>query len=653
MDKVNAPNRKTGRMVVKNLIILLVLAVVAALAIWAWFTSQQTATADGISVKTKASGVQVSWSGADGTYYDDLTALTTAEVVESQKGLAKTLTAAESKLKLITGNGTSFFLPALNRRTGNVITNADNSWKGSDIATSEGRYVDMDLYFRSDMAKNVYLAGDSKVYPKSTTERISDYGDFSSDYISSAARVAFLNAAKTSTSFIWAPNNDYELKESANGYTKYTTTDTETVVTTVPSALDGGAVENGNTYYFWTLKDGTYASPPTSTDALQAYQMTYNSTTRYYETTFTLTVPQYTANTPSIPFDINTSGTTMQNSDRNNYFDASTSYANNLNGQGINISEGEWNVGSITMNQFFVETNIVPINTVLTYKIGYNPQTKVITMLNYSDGSSGSYDWDRGGSQTSTQVSTTTYYPLADNTNLVLANADSAAAVSSANTDCKNTITFKTSDKLNITSSSITTYEQFTAIKTGSGSQATYVFKNKKMPSKYLSVSGTTVLLSATQTAFRLAYISGYGCPVLKNGDNYLVYSGGLFKMAAFSSLSVGNAVTIYTGSSYEVLTNSTALQNYEYYSNTDKTVHTLNGTSTPPLFDTEASGSSDTRIGNTPVATLSKQNETDQYYTAHIVIRVWAEGTDRDALVPLAGGMFDTSLHFVSEKEG
>ena len=50
MKNSTASNRKTGRMIAKNLIILVVLVFVAILAMWAWFTNNSSATADGIDV---------------------------------------------------------------------------------------------------------------------------------------------------------------------------------------------------------------------------------------------------------------------------------------------------------------------------------------------------------------------------------------------------------------------------------------------------------------------------------------------------------------------------------------------------------------------------------------------------------------------------
>ena len=60
MKNSTASNRKTGRMIAKNLIILVVLVFVSILAMWAWFTNKSSATADGIDVKCDVpDGIQI------------------------------------------------------------------------------------------------------------------------------------------------------------------------------------------------------------------------------------------------------------------------------------------------------------------------------------------------------------------------------------------------------------------------------------------------------------------------------------------------------------------------------------------------------------------------------------------------------------------
>lgn len=639
MDKINAPNRKTGRMMAKNLIILLALALIAALAIWAWFTHQQSATAEGISISTIASGVQVSWTGTDGTYYNNLTARDNADV-DAETGLAKQIDEADSKLKLVTGNGLNFFAPSLNKRTGAVLKNG-NEWLGSVINAdnSQGSYVDLDLYFRSDAQKTVYLAQDSKAEPKDVNANKSEYGNFSKDYICSAARLAFLDSTKNDCNFIWAPNSDYQLTESENGYSKYTTTDTDTITETTGGVVDGGATEDGNSYSFWTLDPSSDYTGGEYRVITKEYEFVYDSSIHYYTADVVITVPSYTATNASVPFILTKNGAGIS-------IDANASFQNNSNNSLIKISNntynGAWYDGNeVSANQYyFTNTASLVAGTHVTITVGYNPNG-VVTVLGYS----GNDNWNKGD-ETTTVTKTVTYFPLDNGVNVALANAADSVAVSTATTSLKKSVIFNNN---NITPASITTSEQFTTAKTGDKSKATYKFKNVRSQT-FLTLNGTSISMTSKGTEFTLAYVDGVDSPVLQSGNYYVVYSGGKFTAVTKDNLGTADVVTVFTGNSYTMLTGSTELQTYQYYDNTAKDVVPLNSSSTPPLFASVASGQALNKVCDKSVVTLTKANETDKYYTGHIVIRIWAEGTDRDALTPLAGGIFDTSLHFISE---
>ena len=54
MKNSTAPNRKTGRMIAKNLIVLFTVALAGFCGIQAWFTDKQSSDADGISIECQA-----------------------------------------------------------------------------------------------------------------------------------------------------------------------------------------------------------------------------------------------------------------------------------------------------------------------------------------------------------------------------------------------------------------------------------------------------------------------------------------------------------------------------------------------------------------------------------------------------------------------
>lgn len=650
MKNTTSPNKKTGRLIVKNLIFLSVLIVVSALSIWAWFTNGSSATANGISVKAKAGGVKVSWE-ENGTYYDNLTALTEAEANEDKSGgtgLAKSLLDTDGNsavLKLITGNGLNFFEPYLNRRTGTVLTNSDGTWQGYNIEEGAGKYIDIDLYFKGDDAKDIYLESDSLVSPKDISLRISDYGDFSKDYICAASRVAFLNAEKTKCSFIWAPNSNYKLEETENGYTRVEEVKTGTSGGGTIGGLNGGAEKDGKDYYLWTIDTTKDYNGGDQRQITESYKFEYNASIKYYVAKFKVIVPTYQADNPSIPFLVSESGTSPLTNTVT--IDKSASFNGNDSGSLLKISNKTYNAATynnqlIDANlccQFYItKTNTLIQGTSVEVEFGFNPQTGVMTVLSYN----GNDSWSKG--DTSGPVETK-YYEVDDAINTVLVAPENSVALS-AGDDLGKSVIFKNSDKRNVLPVSIKLTEQFTVTKTGTEAQATYTFKNKST-GKSLNVTNGKVSFTNTATSFFLSYVEGFEGPALRVGDYYLVAQNGEIKAVTSSELESKYLVTVYTGSSYAFYDNS-AQELYQYYNGT--ALSTLDTNTEPPLYATTAYKDDDTvtEVGE-KIATLTKKENSDDY-TAHIVIRVWVEGTDRDALTPLADGIFNLSLHFTSK---
>ena len=525
--------KNNAKFAIKMTVLLLSLIVMVFVGSLAWFTFGTKAYADGLSVRTKADGVQVSWDGVN--YYDNLTATDKSQVVDSVRGMSYFYNPDDNNspeiLKLISGNGLNFFEPYVNRRTGQVFMSADGtSYEGIEVndSNSEGRYIDVPLYFRSTTERAVYLAGDSRVEPKYTSSRISDYGDFSKDHISAASRVAFLDEDKENCSFIWAPNSNVELKESEAGYTLVKDHKLyESGGSGSGGELDGGAEDNDNKYYLWTIE-------PTA----------------------------------------------------------------------------DYNVGD---------------------------QRKIT------------------------------------NSYCALVNQASGIAVSSSE-HFKKSVLFKDSTKESIWPISITIPEQFTAMKSGDGYEATYKFKSKGTK-KFLSIAGGKLSLGdSVGSDFTLDYVEGVTGPVLKSGDYYLVVKNGNITAVTADELVYSEIVTIYTGDAYTVIDNG-ALESYHFLDSANGLQY-LNANSTPPLYASRNDASETTTVGvkiadinvekefeeaiewptsstdSTTSSELTEESKTAKttYYTAKIYIRIWVEGTDREAKTPLAGGIFNTKLHFKSQ---
>ena len=653
-------SRKTGSLIAKNLIVLSCLVAVCAFAIFSWFTNGKTADASGISIISKADGVEISWDGTD--YYKHLTAMDSSGVVEGDTGLAKNITgdANPASLDLVTGNGINFFSPVVNRKTGAVLKNADGSWKGSAVTDSSGKYIDVELYFRALSPFKIFLAGDSAVSPKNPEGNISSFGNFSKDYIAAATRVAFLNAEKNSCSFIWAPNSDIELQESKDGYKKLEET-IESVSTGGSDGIPDEILENNNsgkTYYLWLpdeyVEDSNAQLDGVGVAATSRYE-TYGDEKGLYVFEFPIT---FLRPNQTIPFIINENSTSVSAEDIGTYVGASEGKAhkyddsNDITLPTARFSSGTYNInlGANTYQTYGIYYSEFTKDSTINVKIGYNPTKKEFIMLGYSGGGSDKV-YDRPGS-TLTEYR---YYEIPDSSStLALANEGNSQAISESSSKL---IGFKSSGV--ISPNSISSAEQFTAIKTGDKADATYTFRNIKTGSYLKADSNGIALVGVNKaTSFKLVSLEGISGAVLKStaGELYLVYSNGKFTMVQASDVTANNFVSVFVGTSYALIKPSTAAQPYTFYDSNEKALTNLSSTSTPPLFTSSTSDTESKRIGvvdsNTkyPVATLTKEDGSE-YYTAKIVVRIWAEGTDRDALQPLADGLFDVFLHFVPEK--
>ncbi len=653
MESTAMSNKKLGRLITKNLIFLVVLIAVSILSIWAWYTHKVQVKAEGINVQSYATGVKVSWDGKPDSYYDNLTALKDSEVVSGSNGLAKSLYDADGNpaaLKLITGNGTKFFEPYLNRRTGNVLLNSDNSWQGYNISSdnSEGKYIDIELYFKSDEAKDVYLASDSVVAPKDPKARYSDYGSFSKDYICAASRIAFLNSNKLHSNFIWAPNSNYKLSESESGYTRVTKDKAKEETLGgggTGGNIDGGVENDGNTYYFWTIKDQLMSQYPQTVEDFTAYKFEYNADIRYFVTEFSFYMPTY-SNNPSIPIIINSSSNknNLKTADSINIDGAASNKISKVN-QHFYITNTSYNIGDIVCsNAMYAWTNYIKPGEHMSITLGYDPVKNIVTVLKYDAQGGDSFDI---GLEDTNPV-TVKYYEIDGGINTALVAPETAVAVS-AGEDLGVNVSFKNSDKLSIWPVSVKLTEQYSVEKTGNGFEAVYKFKN--MGNKlWLTVKNGKVSFTSTGTEFSLSYIDEFNGPALRVGDYYLVAQRGEIMAVTSSELEPKNLITVFTGSSYTFSNVAEDDQQYTYYDADEKVLKTLSSATSPKLIATPTFKDGDTVTAVGPkIATLTNNGSGD-IYTAHIVMRVWVEGTDRDAMTPLADGIFDMSLHFISK---
>lgn len=227
MKNSTAPNRKTGRMIAKNLIVLFTVALAGFCGIQAWFTDKSSAEADGINVECQApDGIEIAvvGRGADAPASDKYTTGNITLNKDNYPFLKKL------QLTEITGDGISFSKPALIQLGGraNVDTSATSNW--SEPTVNE-HYLSFDLYIRSKSQYNIAIGGKSTIKPEApqlTTQdgkgiqNKSKYGNFSRDSVVGAVRFSVVDYDSQPTplkKLLWLPAPNILLKQDGDNYT--------------------------------------------------------------------------------------------------------------------------------------------------------------------------------------------------------------------------------------------------------------------------------------------------------------------------------------------------------------------------------------------------------------------------------------------------
>lgn len=222
MKNSTAPNRKTGRMIAKNLIVLFTVALAGFCGIQAWFTDNRSAKANGIEVECQApDGIEIAVVG----HGDPApTKYTVGNIT-----LNKTDYPFLEKLQLteITGDGTYFSKPALIQSGGQALVDPDAEW--SDPTANE-HYLSFDLYIRSKSQYNISIGKKSTIKPDAPQltsqdgtgiKNKSKYGNFSRDSVVGAVRFSVVDykSAPPSKKLLWLPAPNILLEQTTDEYT--------------------------------------------------------------------------------------------------------------------------------------------------------------------------------------------------------------------------------------------------------------------------------------------------------------------------------------------------------------------------------------------------------------------------------------------------
>ena len=648
--------KSNRKIIFKSLILIAVIVICAFLVTIAWFSNKDEAQADGVSIVAgKGYGLEVAFVDEDEAY--------SAEPINDDINIS---------FPLISGEGVNFYKPKLNLTTGDPLTASDGKWllkdpptaayKDDDGSYAGGDYYEQDIWFRSDKPLDIYLKNTSKVtssdIEKGNLTNKSKYGDFTKDYIAAAARVALLNVNADNTEalkYIWIPNDNYELIGSSE-FTKLEKKGSGTVDDSTfsddPDITFGIKDKDGNlnsayenvSYY---LSEGYQTSQGASTFTTQVREMYKNissgliygavdiSTTNYVDHAFDITTTNSLSNSnTALAGDKYSSMSVLENyTYHDQLYDQIEAYFEGTYSITIDSSSGtsrEWKKLVINANpkdtffeaidrfQVLIEYNPDDQSVKIVAFVFYNSETKDGSGTGDFEESLDSYALDPGSDILITGSGS-------DSITYAMYAGDTSISKLSVTFNRYNTITMLDTKAMFrvVTDAEDSTEYYLQSVATGN-----YLTANTKTLSLSLTATSTT-----TATPFTVGV--GTSGPVLKYGSYYIAYdsSGGF----VLSPKEYGN-IGIYEGKSLRVEKNGNSEMigvGYKYYNG--------NAEVSLPNADIRLTY----QLPTESVVTLTKTNADDKYYKAHIKVRIWAEGTDREAKYPLAGGKFNATLAF------
>lgn len=212
MKNSTAPNRKTGRMIAKNLIVLFTVALAGFCGIQAWFTDKQSAEADGINIECHApDGIEIAVVKHKASApTDDAAYKNTIELNSKNYPFIDDI-----KMTEVSSDGYTFYKPPLKQEKGvasPILDVAD--W---DLADYSVHYLSFDLYVRSKSKFDIYLDSKSKISPNANNlkgenaDNKSDFGEsgdskgISRDCVTGAVRFSVANYNTNETKLLWIP----------------------------------------------------------------------------------------------------------------------------------------------------------------------------------------------------------------------------------------------------------------------------------------------------------------------------------------------------------------------------------------------------------------------------------------------------------------
>ncbi len=253
MKKSSKLRKKTRRLIIKNLIVILTLAVIAFVGVFSWFKLDQEADASGVKVSTKAEyGLEYYiMPPSDRDQYADInTRLSNNETWNAANPTQTPLPTkwhegeitfdfAEQEFKFMEGlflcettsDGTKFYIPKLFQSENIAYVDTNQNF---DPAVANDEYMSYDIYFRSEASKSIAILNDSAITPNpdpslaianGTYNNISDNADNYKNAAVGAVRLSIQNMdGNDERELLWIPA-PYIWYDGANDQLQYGITD--------------------------------------------------------------------------------------------------------------------------------------------------------------------------------------------------------------------------------------------------------------------------------------------------------------------------------------------------------------------------------------------------------------------------------------------
>ncbi len=629
---------KSKQLIIKNIALGFVVFVILLLCVLAWFTSQPTAEASGLTVKTEGDkGLEVSLDG--GTTWS--TQWGSDEGWTKWDGLNKfSATNGGSLMRLLSGNGQNLYYPI------NVNKNGEASHFQKVSDEDAGDYCfEFEAYFRSSTPATVSLSSESSVLPFDANDntRFNNYG-FSPDNIAGASRVAFLKKTGTTLtkSGLWIPNPKYELLNESGTEVEYTKLpDNFGGEVTVTQGGNPTPVDGTSSYYLWTPE--TEALPQNYDFAqsakvladMKAHPMIKLDDGTYYCQFYTVTPQERRVEQP---FTINSDKASWQtNLDKFNcIIDRNTIH------QTISWSLGDHkyrvNIADSVGYEFYHFDHAETSESVSRQlvRVTYNPTTGVVKLLD-PDKSDVIISSDQGTGKL---------------------NIGEKIVVTKTVNDSIRGMDFDlgaVDPGFNNGTSSSCDYE-VVAIDRDPSNENVRRYKLKSTNGKYLAVSGNTLTLVEEQSAASYFYI--FINPKFKDGD----ITDKLLGYIDYSVTTPAVKYIVWNGSGKFTLTFAIpTVDRYIIYRKSEKAVDScsFNQNGNPEENYTcwggenvITLGSSDYKTAPQDLTNLISLNKKEkigekEYYTGKLIVRIYAEGYDREAKKPLEKGKIKVHLQF------